>query len=698
MQHGSDMKLNIALMFWQTPQAEITVELHDRDIDNPEQSNLIGTAFVIPDPTVKQVKVEALSIDQILGVKKDTVAVRPYGTLTFNLEPGRFMIPFKPVQSRDSVVLAGAYILAGTYMTVEMEVMKDTVPVMALPPVSTPPTKTRGGNEKSHSKEDKTPPKPVYTMSRLVFITHGELSEQEKHFMADIQTKIVKFNAQAFEQKDIACVPSMKIEKEECGAISGFIMISEEFEITILELVNDSPACEDLLNVARQALENKEKYKRHVSEDGTEEYDPDEPPYIPNITIISDPSIVYKSPRLYGGFDCAVKKFKLALPLSQLLLDPQLYVQNSHLSNCFTIASKLQKMQNARSLAEFDKEDYWPTQPELEMLNAKKGCLLSLDELAFPPRLENDPEVIRMRSRINSTISLVEEEQEPLEYVPLKMSPREPCNRDLNYYVTRNIETIRMLEQKRKVDPNIITSADDGETMVVNKGEPIPEGYVAEEPEPFESLAEMTKGPKFQKLFRAENGTEIRGGHKFYCYNSPKTVLGETKDLKVDVNHDPWDKGDMPLANAETRHFNNIRGPIYTDYDTVLKEGGYFDPYPGNVNDTYNDKINRDPVFLTKAMAHPERFGTIVVPAGKNEELLGRTTLPPTLQISEKFVSAEERARQRTREENAFVAKMEKEGKRRFNTLFKPQLKKGTTDSAYVAKIVPTFPSPKPTF
>ena len=672
--HGPDIKYNIAVMFWQTPSTEITIELHDRDVENPEQSNIIGSAFVIPDPTVKTMKAEALSIDAILGVKKDTVAQRPFGVLTFNLETGRYMIPFKPVQTRESVVQVGAFITAGTYMTIEVEAMKEYVSQTANSIAATPTTKTRGGGggggaaTEKHGKEDKNQQKPTFSLQRVVIIARGTLTKSEQSFINEIQSNIVKYNAIAFNQKDIACVPSMKIDKEDSDAISGFIIMTGEFELTVLELMSGSSASEGMMATLEKCPKG-------------------------NIEVFSDPQQTFKSPRLYGGFDCAVKKFKLQIPLSELLLDPQLYVQNSHLSNCFVVTSKLKTIEKAESLADFEKENIWPTQQELEMLNAKKGCLLSLDELAFPPRSPEDQEVLKVQQRELSALDLINKQETEFTYVPLKKSVKETCNRNLDFYMKRNFDTIKAIEEKKKVDPKIISQSDDGETIVCLKGDKVPDGFIIENPEEHKSLAEFTGGKMFLNYLREENGTETRGNEKFYNYTTPKSVLPDKNELKVDQNFDPWDKGDKPLASASDRLFSNIRGPVYSNYNTVLKEGGLFDPNPGNVNDTYNDKVSDEKVFITKGKTHAERFKNVVVPAGVNEEILGRTVAPPTLKVEEKYVSPEEIQLQNLKREN-----MERSLRPKFNTLFKAPMKKGTTDSAYVAKIVPTFPTAKPTF
>jgi hypothetical protein len=578
------------------------------------------------------------------------------------------MIPFTPVQSRESVVQVGSFIAAGTYMTVEVETMKDYVSQLATPHVTTPTVKTRGAAAERHAREDKNHPKPTFTLQRVAIIARGKLTRSEQLFINEIQSNIVKFNAIAFNQKDTACVSSMKIEKEDSDAISGFIIMTGEFELTILELVCNTAANEGMMATLEKCPNG-------------------------NVQVFSDTSLNFKSPRIYGGFDCAVKKFKLQIPLSELLLDPQLYFQNSHLSDCFDVTSKLKTIEKATSLAEFEEQNLWPTQQELEMLNAKKGCLISLDELVFPPRTPEDQEVSKVQSREVSSLDTHKEQKTEFTYVPLMKNLMETSNRDLDFYIKRNYDTIKALEEKNRVEKTIISRSDDGETIVCVKGGKIPEGYIVEQPVEHVPLAEFTGGKMFLNFLREENGKEIRGNEKFYSYKSPKSALQDINELKTDQNFDPWDKGDKPLATAADRLFSNIRGPVYTKYNTVLKEGGLFDPNPGNINDTYDDKVSNEKVFITKGKTHSERFKNVIVPAGVNEEILGRKIAPPSLKIEEKYVSAVEMELQNQKREDT-----ERGTKPKFNTLFKPPLKKGSTNSAYVAKIVPTFPTPKPTF
>ncbi|EAY10937.1 hypothetical protein TVAG_260230 [Trichomonas vaginalis G3] len=663
--HASDIKMNIAVMFWQTPSTDVSIELHDRDIESPEISAIVGSSFVVPDQTAKQPKQEALSFDQILGVKKEQNTIRPYAELTFPLKTGRFMIPFTPVQTSNTVIMPGAYTTSGTYMSIEVESMKETVPQMAVQQVTTPPSKAKAQEKPHNAKDDKNQQKVTFNTRRVVIIAHGNLIQKEKLFMDGLQMNIVRINAEAFKQKDIATVSSMKLEKEDVPAISGFIMMTGEFEVTILEMIENTDASTQIHNYLK--------------------YPPGG-----NIDVLCDENQVYKSPRLYGTLDCAVKKFKLATTLGQLLLDPQLYVHNSHLANCFKVCNTLKRIESAKSLAEFDTENLWPLQADIEMLNAKCGMLLSLDELSFPPR---DPEAESAKSkeliRMKSMEKLTVEEEAPLNYVPLKKETVEVKDHTLEYYQQKNMETIRMLEEKNRVQKAIISGVDDDDTLIVKDGKTeIPPNFYPDKPEPYVSLAATTSGPALAKMFRQEDGTEIRDGVKFNNYANTKTYLQDPISLKVDVNHDPWDKGDKPLCTGAERLFADVRGPLYDQYNPVCKPGGYFSQQKSIfIDEEYNDKKSNKPEYITKGINHSQKFNAVVAPAGKNEEILGRTVAPGTLNIQEPW-----------QPQDSNVKNNDLANKPRFNTMFKAPIKKGTTDSAYVAKLVPTFPTPKPGF
>jgi len=665
--HGPDMKMNIALFFWNNPPpSEMQIELHDRDIEAPELNIIVGSSFVYPENPVKPTKVEPLSVEQILGIKKESVNSRPYGLVEAKIDPGRNLYPIQPIFTRDSLVQPGFYTESGTYMTIECESMKDCVPHIQTPTLATPTTKNRSSVHSS--RDDKAPLNKLHTMcSRIVLISKNSgLSQNDKVFLSSIQERIVVYNAKAFGQKDFACVPSMKLDKEESPAVSGFILMTGTYDIIIIEMVSNSEADIGF----HQIIEGK-------SND--------------SLVILSKQVNKFPLPRLYGEFDSAVKKFKLAKPLEELLLDPSLYIQNSHLSDCFEIMNKLSQIQKTRSYDDFEKDDLWPTPTELEMLNAKKGSLLTLDELAFPPRIAKPAVINRSATDNNNDIS---SEIQEVKYIPLNQDIIDSPPRDLEFFMNKNAEYIASLAKKRQLDRKIVQKSEDGEYEIVcvsNPDEAGKDGWVIEKPETHVPLAQMVNLDFYIKGMREVNGTEIRGDKPYNPFTGKKSVFVDSQLLKVDPNHEPWQKGDNSLATSDIRWLNDIRGGSFSKFNTFVRPKECFAGQEFIEKGPYYDHHEEEKVFLTKSISRTSNFKT-VVPASKKFNSLIRDRPPtPPLSINEPYNPATQISREVEQEQNTTKGK------------FKPflsssKIKKGTTDSLYVKKLVPTFPTPAPGF
>ena len=567
--HGPEMKLNCAVMLWQSTLKSLQIELHDREGEGPELSNICGSAFVSPvDPTPKApVRADPLSIDQILGVKQET-AVRPYGKLSLPVATGRQVASFLPVLQRDSLVQPGFYVESGTYIAAEMEEMKKCVPVLATPPPQPPvtakktpqrSTPSRGGAaSKTQVIEVK---KPEYFFKRVVVVANrGEASDDERSFIDGLQEKIVAINALVMNINDVSTVPSMKIDKEDSECVSGFIFISESTEMYVLEILSDSET-DDQMQVFC----------------GT-------PPEGEHVHVFTDFAQKYPPPRLYHQFDCAVKKFKFAKPLEEVLMEPEIYIKNSHMSNCFKVLNQLNGIMKLQKFQDMDRYELWPVAEEVEMVNAKRGTLLSMEELMFPPRT---PEMM-MAMRSSNHVQQVEEEPIPVfTYQPVCEEKPEESPRGLAYYVAQNEKYIKNLEQKNKEKrQGLVEASADGETEIWRTNDPNSlneKGWSCETVQPYVPLAQAVDVRAYTKMMRAEDGSEVKDGRRFCTYNYKTTWLPPIEQLKADQNRDPWTNGDLSLATAESHCHSPISSEVRARDNPLSSEEGPWavPPQPG---------------------------------------------------------------------------------------------------------------------
>ncbi|OHT08723.1 hypothetical protein TRFO_04813 [Tritrichomonas foetus] len=681
--HGPEMKMNIAVVFWAPQFNEITVELRDRESDPPDMTNTIGSSFVLPiDPAKKQSVVEPLSIDQILGAKKENTA-RPYGSTTFSLEKARKLLPFKPVTTRDSLMQPGFYVENGTYITVEMENMKDHVPNMPVPVApSTPTSQKRGAGAASstaHGKsqaiqqvEVKAPP---CFFNRVVIVCNlTDMPEHEKILVNSIQERIVLSNSVSFQMKDIAAVPTMKITKEDSDALSGFYLMAGDLHIIVLEILENSETSTAFQEFLKTVLTNTQ-----------------------NISYLADFSVNFQSPRLYGSFDCAVKKFRLCDPLDKLLLDPDIYVQNSHMSNCFTVLNQLNGLSEAKRFSDLSVIKLWPKSQDLEMLNAKKGILLSMEELSFPPK-QPKSRVSTNSQNLDDKQNTEQEELPQLKYIPINHDLIESPPHNVDYFVKKNMDYITQLENKHKHIKGLVETTEDGEVEIwdASKGGPSPDdpNWSTEKPESHVELARAVGLDYFTKNLRKEDGTEIRNGTKFYCYKSAVSFLPPIEKLKANVNNEPWDNGDKSLASADSRWIKETRGPIYTSYNPCAHPSdSTFTPFkPLSIEEEYKPAKSwvDDRVYETKPVKHLGRFNPVLPQFKKDQNILLGAPDPTPLTVQEEYHDP-----LLNRDNQPEL----KPGQKRFRVVF-PDCppKKGSTDSLAVKKVTFTFPPVKPGF
>ena len=518
--YSSDLKLNTFFILWtgfpNTPSVEqFEIQLHDRDIEVPENTPCIGSGYLPPEPTHPSTRIDPLAVDQILGTKKETLT-RPYGISTIKMESGRFMVPITPIKTKESLVIGGAYTEAGTYIVVEMEQLKDHIPQLSTP-VPITPTKTAAKQPPHPGKHEETP-KPIYFFQRFCYIARlSELNDMELDWLRNLEEKIVQINAKCLGQNDYATVPSVPIPNDDCQMLSGFIFLMDDAKIICLETRVECEAAEQLNEF------NSHQIGKHI-------------------LVLQDRNVKYHSPRLWGTFDCAVKKIKLSQPLKEILQDPSLYVQNSHLSNCFTVVTQLNSLLHIedhtltpddgipqtnpktnsntsnldlyahlnKSYASFnaitksstsintinksnantnantnvpkkkpknlsieqmystlDISDLWPTSASLDMLNAKKGMLLSMEELSFPPKKKlTIPQQMSLKNYPAQNEENPKESNE-LEYIPINhdfiVSP--PHNYD--YFQAQHEKYIQKLEKKHPKQRNIIACSSDGEFEII---------------------------------------------------------------------------------------------------------------------------------------------------------------------------------------------------------------------------------------
>lgn len=704
-QFSADIKYNLPLLFWCDQKStikEIQIELHDRENKNPEGKIMIGSGFIAPEAKVdinqQTSSIPNLSLEQILDVKKDSIP-HPFGTTKFELNTGRYLNCIKPlVQRNSSIIQMPFYIEAGTYVTIEIEDLASCMPDL-------PQLANSGSNAKKQSNrklslsgglnvnEDKSKKNSKSTKPLLYhryFISSK--SNENFEFLSKIQSQIIEINSKAFDQRDPSSVSMMKIDSVSSEAVSGTIlMFQPQSQMIFLEALQESDA-ERILNCFFETEKSK------------------------SCTVLLDDSQLFTE-RLYWQFDCAVKKFKLKDPIDQLLQEPEIYMQKSHLSNCFLILNQINQLLNVKIFSDITKNNLWPKKEDFEMLNAKKGQLLTLEELAFSTAT---PEIKNIRSARFTPISN-EEKQLPQEkpqfkYTPINQDKIDVPVHDLKYYDQINKNYIIELDRKIPKKKGLINIADDGEseiweasvasskwtnsraTTALGSFTPsIPESssiaqtdaneistvddlnsdWEIVEPEDFKSLASEASMNTFVKRLREENGSEVRNGQPFYYYRSPKSAMSKREKLLVDVNQEPWTDKDLSLAMSDQRWLKESRGEILSDFKTIIPEQDLFNvPLYQSQEDKYRPKSTFEKRnYVAKPMKHTKRFYGVVTPVKKNEPIRKGQIERPPLTLEEPYVDHVKKQSNQI------------QGKPRFENIYRTPIRKGDSDSLTVRKI-----------
>jgi hypothetical protein len=559
----------------------------------------------------------------------------------------------------------GFYVEAGTYLAVEIENMKNTVPQLPAAPLSTPTTSKRAPPAHPAKTAPVVETKPSYFFRRyLIFGDKSQLNPNELQFLSSLEETIVKINAQVLNVRDVATVPSMKVEKEDSPAITGVIVMSGSLQIVILEVLEGAPS-EELIT---QFLSER--------------------PEGDHLSVLIDENQHFLSPRAYHTFDCAVKKFKLSKPLDEVLMDPAVYVQNSHLSNCFRVLNQLNQI---RSLAKFEMANeykLWPLAQELEMMNAKLGALLTMEELSFPPRAPQSEETAGAQKSDETE----EEEAIPVfEYQPVAVEYEVTPPRGWEHYNLRHQEQIQKIRERRGPLLPRQCIASDGEVEIW-RDPPDPEalakdGWIVERPEEYMPLAQAVGPNNYPKMFRQSNGTEIRGEKPFYAYKTPKTEMAPPEQLKADVNKESWQDGDKSLANCDLRWMANVRGPIKSSFTPAVHPTDTFEEFhPISIEEEWRPPIKGTGPRTSVLPVVPGRdvFHQDVPPASKFDCFVRTQKDNPPLTVQEEYQNPPVQP---------LIGKPPTRGHQRFTAVF-PQLptRKGATDSMTVRKLRPTFP------
>lgn len=692
-----DIKLSIPLLFWGDQKnsiKEIQIELHDRENKYQEGKIMIGSGFIAPEPKVEpnqqSSSIPELSLEIILDVQKDSIP-HPYGDTKIECKPGRFLSSIRPfIQRNSSIIQTPFYIESGTYVTCEVEDLALQMP--SLPQsVQNASTKNKSAGRKSlnnsaniiesNSKKNSKSLKPIL-FNRFVVISK---SNEDREFISRLQGQIIEINSKVFDQKDASAVAMMKIDSLGSEAVSGTIQLFQpDSQIIFLEAIQDS-----------EAVQNLTCFFEKENNAST---------YFDNEQLFTE--------RLYWQYDSAVKKFKLADPINHLLQDPDIYMQKSHLSNCYLILNQINQLLQIKTFNDITKNGLWPQKEDFEMLNAKKGQLLTLEELQFSTVT---PEIKNIRTaRFQSEISLKEAPRENLPvftYVPVSHNAPEAPVHDLEYYETLNKQYIADLDRRIPKTKGLINVADDGESEIwdtsvlsnsragtalssvydgrsictassVTNGDDISASVIDNDweivhPEDFRSLASEASTRVFVSRLREENGSEVKNGKPFYYFRSPKSAMSRREDLLVDVNQEPWTDGDLSLANCNQRWLKQARGEVLSNFKNVAPEQELFNvPVYQSQIDKYRPKTTIEKRnYVAKPMKHKKRFYGVISPINKNEPIRKGQIETPPLTLEEPYVD-------RVKKKSSEI-----QGKPRFENIYRTPLRKGETDSLAVRKI-----------
>jgi hypothetical protein len=400
-----------------------------------------------------------------------------------------------------------------------------------------------------------------------------------------------------------------------------------------------------------------------------------------------DPNHHFESPRAYDTFDCAVKKFKLIKWLDEILADPEVYVQHSHLSNCCRVLNQLNQI---RSLVKFETatdSKLWPAAQELEMVNAKLGALLTTEELSFPPRVPPSDEAAEEQN-VDET---EEEEAIPVfEYQPVCLEDNEPPPRGSDQYNLVHEEQIRKIRERRGPARPRECIASDGEVEIwrnpPDPGALAGNGWIVESPEEYMPLAQAVGPVHFGKVFRETNGCEVRGSQPFYSFSTPKTVMPTVVQLKTDQNKESWRDGDQSLATCEVRWMTSTRGPIRSSFDPNIRQKDDLAQFhPISIEEEWKPPLDGTGprTYVVQEKLKRGVFHHDIPPATKLDCLVREQRQAPPLTVEEEF---------HEHHIVPLIGKPPTRGNRPFGAVFPDHpTKKGATDSMTVRALRPTF-------
>jgi hypothetical protein len=562
----------------------------------------------------------------------------------------------------ESLMQQGFFVEAGTYLVVEIEQMNNYVtqiPVIVAPPLTAAKRAPRAPPAKPVVPEVKS----TFFFKRCIISgDKAEMNEDELQFLSSLEETIVSINATVLNIREIATVSSVKVEIENSPAVTGFIFMSGTFQLVVLEMLENAPS-EKLLS---DFLSNTPSGSR--------------------LFVVTDFAQRFISPRLYFNFDCAVKKFKLGEPLDQILKNPAVYIQNSPLSNCFRALTQLDRLYSLTRFSEATEYKLWPVASELELVNAKLGCLLSMEELSFLPRsppsaASGTPDIPAAREQA--------EHAPALEYCPVSEEHEVPrlCGwRHLDLIHDAQIEQI----SARRRRPPRACIASDGDSEIW-RSPPDPEalardGWVVERPVPHIPLAEAVGPFRYGKSLRPPDGAEARGGSRFYSFSTPKTVLPSVVELKADRNRESWAFGDAPLATADAQWLGPSRGPVRSTFAAKLHPVDEFGEFhPLTLDEEWRPPIDgaRPRGYATDGVGGRPLFRA-VIPLARRGDCLARDERDgPPLCIQEEW---------RCPPLVDMLPLPPTRGNLRFTTIFPDNPPKaGDTDSRTARKVRPTF-------
>jgi hypothetical protein len=282
-----------------------------------------------------------------------------------------------------------------------------------------------------------------------------------------------------------------------------------------------------------------------------------------------------------------------------------------------------------------------------------------------------------------------------MKYVPIGEQSDDAIVHNIKYFISQTEAYIKNVAQKKKPHVPRACIASDGETEIWRKGANVPneEGWVVEPVQTHVPIAEAVDTPNYLKMFRAEDGSEVRDGQKFYTFNTPKTTLPAIEVLKTDLNKESWTDGDLSLANCDVRWSANARGPVRSGFkDKVHPTEVFEESHPISIEEEW-----KPPLFMlgprtwvTKGQKHDDLFHETTPLATKFETLIRNGIDLPPITVSEEY---HEPPFHPTEE------KTPKMKKHRFNTVFPSErVKLGRTDSETVKNRPPNLPPIKPAF